>query len=160
MGGRASRQKGMRREYQLRDLLRLHGWTNAHRVPASGASQGFKGDVTAEHPKHGHKKFEVKSRKGTFDKIYQLYAAHVNTMGTDLLSFSLGGQASICVDLSSSLEAVLEGAEYYLPAEAHPCFKQFPKTFRKVHAAQSMLQGSDILVLKGDNQCFLFLRFR
>lgn len=159
--GKFSRDKGKRGEYALRDSLRREGW-KADRVPSSGAAQGFKGDVKAEHAKHGGKLFELKCRKGTFKKIYELYFAHLAQAGDDLLAVALPAnedQKSACLNLSTSLEAVLGGADHHPLAHYHPQYKAFPKTFRKLANLRKLLGEADILVLRDDRQPFLYLRF-
>lgn len=50
MGGKRSRDKGLRRERETVERFRsLPGWT-AFRVPLSGASEGFKGDLLIHGP--------------------------------------------------------------------------------------------------------------
>jgi hypothetical protein len=65
MMGKASRDKGGRRERQVVTLLRGLGLP-ARRVPLSGASEGFKGDVQFNLPDDSHtvhRHAEVKGRK-------------------------------------------------------------------------------------------------
>lgn len=77
MGGRMSRNKGKRLEYAIRDHLRSLGFPDAVRVPLSGASEGFKGDVL--YTDHQGKKItiEAKSRKAGFTTLYKKF---VNTV--------------------------------------------------------------------------------
>src|SRR5690606_39891500 len=100
----------------VRDHLRKHGW-EAHRVPSSGAAQGFKGDVHAT--KEDRKLvFEVKSRKCQFAKVYELYFENCRNTGDDLLSFVSPAPNSYCIDLATSLEAVLTpSGSYGLPQQ-------------------------------------------
>jgi hypothetical protein len=160
MGGRASKQKGKRGEYNLRDALRTQGWT-ADRVYASGALPGMPGDVKAVHPKHGPKLFELKCRKETFKKIYALYEAHVKSYGDDLMALAIPADEgrSMCVNVSSSLEAVLGGAEIHLLPSHHKHFKEFPKTYGKIGNLRKLLGEAHILVVRDDYKPFLYFRF-
>jgi hypothetical protein len=138
--GKFSRDKGKRNEYSLRDYLRLHGW-QADRVPSSGAAQGFKGDIKAAHPVHGPKLFELKARKETFKRIYELYAANIRTQGDDVLAVAAAvpGADHVCVRLSSSLPAVIEGSDHYEVAKNHPLYKEFSRTFRQIGNLEKLL---------------------
>lgn len=161
MGGRASKVKGRSQEYRLRDQLRREGWTS-ERVYCSGAIKGLPGDVKATHPKHGEKLFEMKSRKSTFKKIYQLYREHVRTAGDDLLVFALPVSEdgrSVCVNLSTSLEAVLDGADHHPLTHYHPLYKQFSRTFSKIGNLRKLLGEADILACKDDREEIFFVRF-
>jgi len=63
------RSKGRRTEYEVRDILKANG-ISADRVPLSGASQGFKGDIIFI---RNDKKYvgEVKARQDSFKEIYK-----------------------------------------------------------------------------------------
>lgn len=67
--GSFSRSKGRRIEYAVRDALRSAGFV-VDRVPASGASQGFKGDLRV---KYDSKEIlvEVKARRDAFKRLYE-----------------------------------------------------------------------------------------
>lgn len=68
MSGRKSRSKGLRGERHLVNYLQEHGFS-ALRIPLSGASKGFKGDVTT--PLLGiDRKLEVKCRADGFRELY------------------------------------------------------------------------------------------
>lgn len=47
MGGRASKQKGSRREREMVEKLNGLPGVSAKRVPLSGACEGYKGDISA-----------------------------------------------------------------------------------------------------------------
>lgn len=158
MSGHVSRRRGKRGEYLLRDHLRALGWT-ADRVPSSGASEGFKGDVVATRG-DVKKVFEVKNHSGTFKKIYELYDAHCRALGDDLMTFVAPGEARLCVSVSSSLDAVLENAHVYELQERHPLSKKYSRQFQKLGNLQNLLGSADILVLKDDRKPFLFVRYR
>lgn len=67
--GLRSRRKGSRGEYLIRDALRLAGY-ECDRVPASGAAQGFKGDLRVR--RDGKEcTVEVKLRSSGFNRLYK-----------------------------------------------------------------------------------------
>lgn len=157
MGGRMSRNKGKRAEYLLRDHLRALGF-QSDRVPLSGASQGFKGDVRFS--KDGKTYVaEIKSRASSFKKIYDLYFEHLATAKDDLLSFYGSGEQP-CISVSTSLHAALEGATVYAVSIGHPLYAKYKRTFSKIINLSKLLQGADILVIKDDRMPLLFLRYR
>jgi hypothetical protein len=72
MSGLYSRRKGMRCEYEIRDIYRAHGWL-ADRVPSSGAAEGFKGDIHIRRPDGSEDMLvEVKARKKAFTRLYDV----------------------------------------------------------------------------------------
>lgn len=157
MSGRMSRNKGKRAEYLLRDHFRNLGYTS-NRVPLSGASQGFKGDVTFSKDGVDYVA-EVKSRKNSFAKIYEMYFKYMDEHKDDLLAFAYGGGESNLVNISTSLHAVMGHAPYYTPEARHPMFEKYSRTFRKVINMESLLGGADILVVKDDRMPLLFIRY-
>lgn len=68
-GGLYARQRGNRAEYQVRDDMRNAGF-QVDRIPASGASQGFKGDLRARID-GAEFTVEVKIRKDEFKILYE-----------------------------------------------------------------------------------------
>jgi len=156
--GKSQRDKGKRGEYALRDALRLQGWT-ADRVPSSGAAQGFKGDVAATHPKYGRKLFELKCRKDTFKNIYALYDAHCRKAQDDLLAIAVPGAEALCLSVSSSLEAVMDGADVHVLVTNHPLYADYKRTFKKIENLEKLLGECEILVIKDDRKPFLYLRW-
>ncbi len=64
--GKRELRKGRRAEYQVRDAFRGMG-LECHRVPSSGSSRGFKGDLLLE----GMFRVEVKTRKDSFRNLYR-----------------------------------------------------------------------------------------
>lgn len=160
MGGRSSRQKGLRGEYTLRNYLRQHGW-KADRVPSSGAAQGFPGDVAAEHPEHGKRLFEMKFRKDLFGSIYALYEASCRECNDDVLAVAFAGEhKKQLLAMSTHLDAVLTPAEFHTFYQLHPLYGQHARAFGRLPKMQSLLKESDILVLKDNNRPLLFLRYR
>ena len=63
--GKRSIRKGKRVEYLVRDAFRELGF-ECYRVPSSGNSQGFKGDLVLE----GLFRVEVKARRDGFKTLY------------------------------------------------------------------------------------------
>lgn len=63
--GKREQRKGKRIEYKVRNIFRKAGF-KCYRVPSSGNSQGFKGDLVLED------KYivEVKARRGGFKQLY------------------------------------------------------------------------------------------
>lgn len=165
--GKSQKAKGRAQEYLLRNYLRQQGW-NADRVYCSGAIKGLPGDVKATHPDKlvqiaritsgkDHLLFEMKSRKSTFQKIYELYEEHVRTVGDDLIALAIPEVG--CVNLSSSLDAVLGGADLHLLPHYHPLYKKYSRTFSKIGNLKKLVQECQILAIKDDRRPILFLRF-
>ncbi len=155
MGGRSSKQKGNRVEYQVRDHLKSLGY-EAHRVPASGAAQGFKGDVVAE---RGTQKyvFEVKARADEFASIYALY----DNRSQKEAGFCIV-EPTRAVYVSERFSDLLGG--YF--TKCHPDFTSgafspgaLKRTTNKLFGLEKMLKGADFLVLKNNNKPLLFVRF-
>lgn len=159
MSGLRSRRKGLAAEYKVRDHLRQLGW-RADRVPSSGAAEGFKGDIDAEHSTYGKMKFEVKSRKENFKKIYELYREHLRVLQDDVFAVAIPGGKRLCVAMSTSLHAILEPIELHLHQGHHPLYEQYKRTFAKIGNLQKLLGEAQILVIKDDRQPPLFIRFR
>lgn len=153
--GRSQREKGKRQEYILRDFLRTLGW-KADRVPSSGASQGFKGDVQAS--KDGKKVlFELKSRKNEYRSIYDLYT-HVKSLGADGVAFPSAKDRPLVVILGygpSVLEGGLSVWEEAVVAR-QPALK---RALRKLFNMHKLVKESDILVVKNDHMPLLFIMY-
>ncbi len=157
--GKSSRRKGLSQEYRLRDALRSWGW-EADRVPSSGAAEGFPGDIRAS---KGGKEllFELKARKASFTSLYDMYEEHVQTMQDDLLSLLVPTpEALFKVEISTSLDAVLEGGFIFLPPSSMPLYEKHKRAIKRLPTVYEWLKKSDILVLKDDRRPLLFLRFR
>ncbi|MCP3678131.1 MAG: hypothetical protein GY721_11220 [Deltaproteobacteria bacterium] len=70
-GGKKSRDKGARGERELVNLLIGEGFTDALRVPNSGAMRGFPDDVQVTLSKHDTpERIEVKRRAQGFKRIH------------------------------------------------------------------------------------------
>lgn len=143
MGGRKSRQKGLRVEYLVRDLIRAEG-AQSHRIPSSGSAQGFKGDVTFElEGKTG--KVESKARKNSFQKVYT------------------------CLGLDHTKRCVVNGEPLIISRYFKSMFNNsfdscvfYPATdsvSEKVYKLKKYLGESDILAIKDDYKPVIFLRF-
>lgn len=157
MGGKASRVKGMRAEYLLRDYFRALGW-EAERVPLSGASNAMKGDVVIK--KDGKEHFiEVKSRRDQFKMLYVLYEDYIRTMKDDLIAFCAPDDDFICIQMSSSFDGVMMGADVYPMLRTHPMYSKYSKTMKSLITAHDWLGGCSVLVLKSDRKPFLFVRY-
>lgn len=157
MGGRASKVKGRTQEYRLRDELRRLGW-QAERVYCSGAIKGLPGDVKAT---KGERTllFEMKSRKSSFKKIYELYAAHIKTCGDDLMAIAIPGARHLCLNLSSSLDAVLGGADHHTIVTQHPLYEKYSRTFRKIENLEKLVGECQVLAIKDDRAPLLYIRY-
>lgn len=155
--GKSQRDKGNRGEYQLRDELRRFGY-EADRVPASGAAQGFKGDVRFRKAGGVDRYAEMKSRKDSFASLYALFAAHYNEAKDDALKVVLDG--GTLVNLSSSPVGALEDAGVYDHAPYLTYFEEHKRAFKRLHTLQKMVKGCDILAIKDNNRPILYLRFR
>lgn len=142
MSGNYSRNKGRRIEYEIRDYIRSLGLT-ADRVPASGAAQGFKGDIRFTHAGIPYL-LEVKARKSSFSKVYEM----------------IGDQRSICFFIPEGKLIYL--SRYLLDLVALPNVTYTMRSDKnavftsKLH---SLLGASDFLCIKDDRKPPLFLRF-
>lgn len=152
------KRKGRRQEYKLRDALRVLNW-EAERVYASGAIKGLPGDLKVSKAPHDLL-LELKFRKDTFKKIFELYFAHCKKMQDDNLSFTFTGENKLCIDVSSSLDGLLDSNGLYELAEKHPLYKDFKQTFKKIANMQALVKECDVLVITGDRTPYLFIRYR
>jgi hypothetical protein len=152
MGGKASRDKGSRGERQLRDHLREKGWHDVLRVPLSGASQGFKGDVVARADGLGQEhSFELKVRAGGFDKIYKLLTHAGSLAFCDPLT--LRG-ALVTYDPN----ALLVAGRHYVKMDCYTDKEQ--KVMQKIlKMREKWLGDASFLVIKQDRHPFIFVRF-
>ncbi len=138
-------------EYRLRDALRAEGY-EADRVPSSGAAQGFKGDVRFR--KGGIEWVaELKCRKDTFKSIYALYDNHKDELKRVAIS-----TPGVLVSIHTCMEDAIQGPLVYLDRTCFP--KERQRAIRKLENMRSLLQQSDILVVKDDYKPFLYIRYR
>jgi len=119
--------------------MREWGW-EADRVPLSGASQGFKGDIRA---RKGDTEItiEVKSRAGGFDILYALKTPIFVMVDND----------PVC--LGSTIDEAFTKEGTYVTMEPNA------KLVRKLRACKKWLQGCDILAVKQDRKPFRFIRY-
>lgn len=158
MGGRASRQKGIRSEYIVRDQLKeTNLYDEVYRVPLSGASEGYKCDVVARINRDGftHEvKFEVKSRYNEFKALYKIFELfsfeNVLLLKTEhfyIKIFDLPeltwGQPPTTVIYS---DAKLLLGKYY-------------RSIRKLDGMYKLLGQADYLVIKNNNKKPLYIRY-
>lgn len=146
MGGRASKQKGSRAEYQIRDILRDKGWT-ADRVPMSGAAQGFKGDVKAT--KEGRTLLvEVKSRQ---DEYKNLYVMLDNTPALVLTGLNT---PTGCIAIGYDLEVVLNQTRFTVIPDP-----KYVRTIRKIVTMKKLLGEAELLAVKINNKPFIYIKY-
>lgn len=147
MSGLKSRRKGRRVEYLLRDELRVKYGMQADRVPLSGASQGFKGDIRVI-PEHGAppEYIEVKVRQNEFKEIY----AHVHSGLRFVFTFDKN-----IVWISDDFKLIRPPLEVVYP---YP-LPESKTLLRKMHKLMSFVKDCDYLAIKIDRKPFLFLKF-
>lgn len=150
MSGRASRQKGMRGEYAVRDMFRLLG-ADAHRVPLSGAAQGFKGDVMVTFPDRQPFYIEVKKRRNEFDRIYKLLAEIEPT----LTCVGLASQGGLCVAIGTDFTKV-DALDHFLYASTPEHTKLVD---RLLQMRTKWQKDCDYLAIQGDRKPILVVRF-
>ncbi len=156
MSGRASRLKGVRGEYLLRDYLRSLGYSS-DRVPLSGAAQGaaYKGDVVAS--KDGKSiVFEMKFRKDEYKSIYAVLDGFTYKDAVAL------NYQDACFVFGYSLPTVLGANYYYNVTPLEPKGKVQKKDFRalrKLLGLKKLLGTADILVLKINNKPLMFVKY-
>lgn len=151
MSGRKSRSKGSRGEYQVRDYFRSLGF-ESHRVPASGAAEGFKGDVVLKHS--GQTSIaEVKVRKDAYKHIY----AMLDNLKSPLFLSYFG----CCVIVSYEFKdlGVFEAKHWYFKAVRDLKTPQTKKGLDKVLAIKKLVGKSDFLVIKIDYKPLIFIRY-
>jgi Holliday junction resolvase len=158
MSGLSSLRKGKRVEYEIRDELRALGYI-VDRIPASGNSQGFKGDLRVIDPKtQATLVVEVKARKSEFKLIYELLATleYVHTKG-------INGEADITASHSfrdmfiqptSSITAEEEVLTEILFVE-----RIGKRHFTKLRTLKKYFKNCDILVVKDDRKPPIYLRY-
>lgn len=150
MGGRASRSKGKRGEYLVRDYFRSLGYTS-DRVPSSGAAQGFPGDIKV-YDKEG-KSFlvEVKSRQESFKTIYEMVDNY--SRGLPFRINYRGKLISIAYEFPS---VTLNNVHFF---DVLPTYPGAKRTLDKIFKMQELLKGCEYLVVKDNNKPLLFMRY-
>lgn len=136
-----SKAKGTSSEYEIRDYFRNLGY-EAHRVPASGAAQGFPGDVLVK-GKGETFLIEVKRRKDSFKLIYKELGL------AEAWHFSHG---SICVSIARDYSG--------LTHEGHYPNVETSKAVRKIFKIKEFLGKADTLVIRDDRKPWLFIKYR
>lgn len=156
--GKSQKQKGRNQEYALRDKLRQMGWV-ADRVYASGAIKGLPGDVKATKGNQAVL-LEMKARKSAFTSIYALYEEHVKNAQDDVLSFCLPGAQKQCILVSTSLDALFDGPEYFIIAQQHCLYAKHKRAFERFATMEKWVKETDVLCIKNDRREILFIRYR
>lgn len=151
MSGNYSRLKGKRNEYALRDHFKELGY-ESHRVPSSGAAQGFKGDITIS--TGGMTAVaELKARKDAFKSIYVLLddwkspIAVVYDTNLMIVSYNFA-------DLG-----VFSRTETLFVTPSPEKLLKYKRPLNKLKSAKDWLQSCDFLVLKDDYKPFIFVRY-
>lgn len=156
--GKASRDKGKRGEYVVRDALRAAGF-QAERVPLSGAfakyeigeGKNYAGDVRAT--RDGREwLFEVKVRKDSFKSIYNLFEA----MGPNNIGLQITPEELVTITCDPLLaignpHAFIERSVLFRNAHR--------RVFQKILKMRELLKGADILVIKDDHKPLLWIRY-
>lgn len=147
MSGNFSRNKGRRAEYTVRDHFRGLGYT-CDRVPLSGASQGFKGDLRVS---DGIITFyvEVKSRQAGFKRLYDLFGDNLDFPFTIMVTYG-----SKEVLLSNSFAGLSSSAanRYILTPE--------PALSYRLDQLEVLKQECEFLVVKDDRRPLLFMKYK
>lgn len=150
MSGRSSKAKGNRVEYLVRDYFRSLGF-EADRVPSSGNSQGFKGDVRVKTPDQVFL-IEVKARKSSYKSIYDLMkhqfatALHYHDVENNLLVSIAWEYKYLKTDIT------------YTPY-SKGFIQAHKRTFNKIANMQALVKDCELLVIKDNNKPLLFLRY-
>ena len=156
--GKASRDKGYRSEYNLVKILEKQGY-NAVRVPLSGATTFAKGDIAVylgmrEIKVKGFTVYtkdplilEVKSRKKDFKRIYEaaLIPGTIDKYSLLTSEFYITG----------SLKSMLT----LLPIETDNILEN-DIVRKSILEKKKWLQGADILVLKRNNDPYIYIRYK
>lgn len=152
MGGRASRQKGMRGEYLARDLFRSMGW-EADRIPASGAAQGFKGDLRIR--KAGVElTVEVKNERATYKSVYAL----LDRVGRGLPMLMVAGRSRALVSYNADDLRLLN--DEYRPYAVYEKHKDpVSRAVVKIWKMSELLKGCAFLMVKNNNKPFVFIKY-
>ena len=147
MSGLKSRRKGMRVEYEIRDHLRLCGF-EVDRVPASGASQGFKGDLRVKLSDSSELLVEVKARASGFKTIYK-YMLN-NGVLDEVWSYVTCGPAVISFHPHVILYKITRNTYIACHSTQH-------RLCAAVSQVKKLLGPCDILVLKADRKPAIYI---
>lgn len=144
MSGKASRDKGSRTERTVKEYFKKLGY-ESYRVPLSGASQGYKGDVVFT--KDGNTLVaEVKSRKSSFMHIY----AALDQSKSKQLSLILPS-GKLCA-LSYDFEKLLTGYQ-----RSFVTVPEHERLCRRLDTLFKLVKEADLLVLKDDRKQLIFI---
>lgn len=141
-----SRTKGARVERQLKEFLNKRG-LEALRVPLSGAQQGYKGDVIAKDTSGKEHLFEVKARKDKFNRLYKVLLPILEATPSKNTFIDLGGAGYVNI----SLNFPMPHGGLVLTLK--------PQQTQMIVNLQKLLGEAEYLVLKGNNNPFLFLQY-
>jgi hypothetical protein len=151
--GMSQRRKGLRVEYLVRDRMRELGY-ECHRVPSSGAAQGFKGDLECR--KEGQEfKIEVKGSTTKFKTLYSLYTKY--RPGTGTVRFFIHGEGIVA--FGPFFEDVRRANEHFPVISADNTPAKDMRGFKFILGLKKLLGESDYLAIKQDNQVILFIKF-
>lgn len=163
--GKFSRDKGYRAEILVRDRLRAAGY-EADRVPLSGASAAYPGDIRARKDgKEYH--VEVKCRAEGFKAIYE---AFTSTAVDGVLRLAVGENGTgplvrITDNPDAALAPAPSGGELFPPfiarAASHGGGRGGlgKRLSRKLLNCQKWLGPCDVLVVKDDRAPVLYIRY-
>lgn len=143
--GKFSRRKGNRVEYLVRDAMREHGF-QVDRIPASGAAQGFKGDLRARHQDKEYT-VEVKARKDEFNHLYEILDTYT-THGWGY-KYTYDGGHIVLGDNPFQVIALDRGLHLEFDKKLETLFKNCRK----------YLVNCDLLAIKQDRKPVIYMRW-
>lgn len=154
-----SRNKGRRGEYLVRDHLKACGY-DAVRVPLSGASQGFKGDVIAYIPGKEELTFEVKLRKNTFQRIYKFYDFMTRDKPFRFTPREPDPKLAYAASMSKHpVDLITETDDTTYRLLTEPEMKEHKRAIRQIGKLRELVKDADILVIKDDHKPLLYIRY-
>lgn len=153
-----NREKGKRQEYSLRNHFRSLGYT-AHRVPSSGAAQGFKGDVEFSDSR-GTYTAELKSRKDEFKRIFALYDKYGPDLDICIPGPAIQGEGPVFISMSYDLNKLMHRTNVlYVYTDYVEGMSKETRTLQKLKNMRKLVKGCDVLVLHQNYKPFLFIRY-
>lgn len=154
--GMAQRRQGLRVEYLIRDRMRELGY-EAHRIPASGAAEGFRGDIECR--KDGHEfKIEVKGSKSKFKTLYSMYTKY--RVGTPDGVVRVALSDGTLIAFGPSFEDVRKAQDvHFVKTTADNTPPKDLRAFKTIQGLQKLLGECEYLAIKQHNQVILFMRF-
>lgn len=139
----------------LRDSLRREGY-EAKRVPLSGASPGYKGDIAVSKGTDSWT-LEAKLRApGTFSRIYSLFDQKQKD-GSFAVAYGDETDLSL-VSIHSTFASATLGPIYYNPTTDYGA--EEIKAVKKLVSIKGMMQDCNYLVIREDRKPFLYVRYR